>query len=255
MRVHNLLLMLFVTVGFYANAQDITTVEAKTNEVGENLDLEAVASVFGESENLADFEKRLNNPEAKISNLDLNKDGEVDYLRVIEVPADRSSLVTIQAVLGKDSFQDVATIDVERDPEGDIQVQVTGDVNLYGSGYIIDPMYAHPPLIYSWYWGPMYVPYYSPYYYGYYPAYYYPWRPVSVHVYHKNVRLSVNVNHTYTFSRSRRSTTCVSLQSTPRSYKVSVSRRKQTPVYTRHTRRTIHASGFSVSKHTRRGRR
>ena len=52
-------------------AQDVTTVEAKSDEISYNLDLEAVASIFGDSKDLEDFEKRLNNPEFQISNLDI----------------------------------------------------------------------------------------------------------------------------------------------------------------------------------------
>ncbi len=36
-------------------AQDVTTVEAKSAEISYNLDLEAVASIFGDSEDLEDF--------------------------------------------------------------------------------------------------------------------------------------------------------------------------------------------------------
>ena len=67
-----------------SQAQDKTTVEATSSDISENLDLEAVASVFGESKDLEEFEKKLNDPKTQISNLDLNEDGEVDYLRVLE---------------------------------------------------------------------------------------------------------------------------------------------------------------------------
>ena len=70
-----LIILLFSQATF---AQDVITVEAKRSDISDNLDLEAVASVFGESENLEDFEKRLNDPEAQICNLDLNEDGYVD---------------------------------------------------------------------------------------------------------------------------------------------------------------------------------
>ena len=65
-------------------AQDRTTVTANSNDISDNLDLKAVASIFGDSEDLADFERRLNDPKIQISNLDLNGDNQVDYLRVIE---------------------------------------------------------------------------------------------------------------------------------------------------------------------------
>ena len=66
-------------------AQDVTTVRANSSDISDNLNLQAVASIFGESNDLEDFERRLNDPNAQISNLDLNGDNRVDYLRVIEV--------------------------------------------------------------------------------------------------------------------------------------------------------------------------
>ncbi|TKG96406.1 hypothetical protein EYV94_03905 [Puteibacter caeruleilacunae] len=236
------LTILFVFIKLVTYGQDVTTVQATSFEVGDNLDLKAVASVFGESENLEDFEKKLNDPKRKISNLDLNKDGQVDYLRIVEVSADNSSLVTIQAVLGKDLFQDVATIDVERDKKGELRVQVVGDVDLYGPDYIIDPYYAHSPLIYSWYWGPYYSPYYSPYYYGYYPVYYSPWVPYPVPVYQRNISVSINVNHRYCRANKRQSKTCVKLEkSNHRSTSVSVTHKRYSSPTLFYSRRSSHS--------------
>ena len=86
-------------------------------------------------------------------------------------------LVTIQAVIGKDQFQDVAVISVEKDDKGETTVQVVGDVYMYGPDYIIQPVYVHPPVIWVWFWGPYYSPWRSPFYWGYYPPYYRPWAP------------------------------------------------------------------------------
>jgi uncharacterized protein YueI len=61
-----------------------------------------------------EFERQLNDPELQISNLDLNNDNEVDYLRVIETVDNRTHVVIIQSVLDRDVYQDVATIEIER---------------------------------------------------------------------------------------------------------------------------------------------
>ncbi|RLD35115.1 MAG: hypothetical protein DRI72_01195 [Bacteroidetes bacterium] len=211
-----LLLIVFVVAIANLNAQDVTTVEATDSNISENLDLEAVASVFGESEDLEDFEKRLNDPDTQISNLDLNEDGEVDYLRVIESSKDETHLVTIQAVIAKDKYQDVAVIDVEKDSEGETQVQVVGDVYMYGPDYIITPVYVHPPAVVVWFWGPYYNPWRSPYYYGYYPPYYRPWRPYPTPRYRTNVHVHVNVNNSYNRTTVRKSRTSVELQNKSR---------------------------------------
>ena len=55
-------------------AQDKTTVRANSSDISDNLDLRAIASIFGDASNLEDFENRINDPKAQISNLDLNND-------------------------------------------------------------------------------------------------------------------------------------------------------------------------------------
>ena len=193
-------------------AQEVTTITATDPEMSKNLDLEAVASVFGESKDLEDFEKRLNDPKTKLSNLDLNADGEVDYLRVMESSKNKTHLVTIQAVTGDNTYQDVAVIDVDKDGNDQVQVQVVGDVFMYGPNYIISPVYVSPPLLWVWFWGPTYRPWRSPYYWRHYPRYYQPWRPYPVSRYQNNVNVNINVNNTYNRTTVRRSTTAVNLQ-------------------------------------------
>ncbi len=209
-KLKNIIFIASVLVFFLAlpsQAQDITTVEATSSEISDNLDLEAVASVFGESEDLEDFEKRLNDPKTQISNLDLNKDEEVDYLRVIEASKGEAHSVTIQAVLGKDKYQDVALINVEKDSSGETQVQVVGDVSMYGPSYVITPVYVHRPVIIIWFWVPHYNPWRSPYYWGHYPRHYHPWHPHPTHRYRTNVRVNVNVNNSYKRTTAKTSKT------------------------------------------------
>lgn len=52
-------------------AQDKTKVTANSSDISDNLDLRAVATVFGDAKDLEDFEQRLNDPKTQISNLDL----------------------------------------------------------------------------------------------------------------------------------------------------------------------------------------
>ena len=57
-----LLLIGLLTLGFATmQAQAGATVYAKNSDISDNLDLRAVASIFGESSNLQDFERRLKN--------------------------------------------------------------------------------------------------------------------------------------------------------------------------------------------------
>ena len=199
---------------FFANpifAQDKTTINASNSEISDNLDLKAVASIFGESKNLEDFERRLNDPKLKISNLDLNYDNQVDYLRVIESIEGRTHLIIIQVILEKDVFQDVATIEVEKDDNNRMQVQVVGDVFMYGNNYIYEPIYVHSPVIFTYFWTSNYRPYRSTWNWGFYPSFYSYWRPFPIYRYRKNVHVWINYNNRYNYVNVRRSTVAINL--------------------------------------------
>ncbi len=68
------------------SAQEEITVVAPTSEAAEGLDLKAVSELFKDSENLEEFEKALNDPEVGINNLDLDENGEVDFIRWLRRP-------------------------------------------------------------------------------------------------------------------------------------------------------------------------
>lgn len=164
-------------------ADQTVTVTATSTDISQNLDLKTVATLFGQAKDLEQFEQMLNNPDSAFSNLDLNGDGEVDYLRVIETADDDRHLVVIQAVLAKDIYQDVASIFVEKDEKNQVTVQVVGDEYIYGANYIIEPVYIYRPYIYDWFWGPSWVCWHSPYYWGYWPSWWHPFYCVDPFLY------------------------------------------------------------------------
>ena len=137
-------------------------------EVSEGLDLQAVAEIFKDSENLEAFEQNLNDPEMGINNLDLNEDGYVDFIRVLEDVEDGSHLIVLQAVLGDDEYQDVATIEVDKTGEESYDMQIHGNEALYGADYYIAPavVHIHTWPIVAWIYRPLYHPYRSVYYWG-----------------------------------------------------------------------------------------
>ena len=218
MKTKLLLLSLLTSVfATQIQAQDRTSVYAMNNEISDNLDLRAVASIFGDSKNLQDFERRLNDPKLQISNLDLNNDNEVDYLRVIETVENRTHVIIIQSVIDTDVYQDIATIDVEKDRNNKIHVQVVGDVYMYGQNYIYEPVYYSTPLIYASFWSANYRPYYSTWNWGYYPSYYYAWNPFPIFRYRNNINIRLNINNNYNYVNYRRSERATVLHNSRRS--------------------------------------
>ena len=205
------LCILLSVIFSHVYADDVINVEEIENSQSKNLNLQAVGSLFGRCENLEDFENQLNNPDLGISNLDLNGDGQVDYLRVVETVKGDIHLITLQTVIGKNQFQDVATIRLEKDNEEGVTVQIIGDAGIYGDNYIIEPTYATPLVFPLLFWANHYRPWRSPFRWGHYPNHYRPWSPYPIALYQSNVQIQINIATTNDhFKKSRGTMTTTS---------------------------------------------
>ena len=178
---------------------------------GDNLNLYAVMKLFQESKTLEDFERNLNDQNSNINNLDLNNDNLVDYIRVMDnIDGDVHNIV-LQIAVSKRENQDVAVFNVMRFNNGQVQIQLTGDEELYGRNYIVEPIFddggetpnpgytgndqnltyvrtttveiaAWPVVRYIYL--PSYRGWHSSWYWDYYPSYWNPWRPYYWHYYY-----------------------------------------------------------------------
>ena len=149
----------------------IVDVNPMTSDIGLYLDLQAVAAAFAQAYSVEEFEMILNSNSYMITNLDLNRDGYIDYLRVLETLDGRTHVLLIQAVLAANIYQDVATIVVEM---GFTQpyVQVIGAPYIYGANYIIEPVYYKRPPLFDRFGRPTYTYWRSPYYWDNFPHHY-----------------------------------------------------------------------------------
>jgi len=84
-----------------------------TGMEGDHLDLNAVMVIFQESESPEDFEKKLNTESTNVNNLDLDGDGEVDYIRIVDNGDSTSHVLTLQVSINENESQDVAVIELE----------------------------------------------------------------------------------------------------------------------------------------------
>jgi hypothetical protein len=166
---------------------------------GDNFSLEGALQLFKESSSPEEFERKLNSADSKVNNLDLNKDGYIDYIRVIDRAERNVHAFIIQAVLSKHESQDVAVIELEKLADGRAILQITGDADVYGMETIIEPteeVYVNAGttrarrVVNVWTWPsvqyvyhPHYVVYVSPWYWTYRPFWWTPWRPVAYYVY------------------------------------------------------------------------
>ncbi|MCQ2186295.1 MAG: hypothetical protein MJY92_06170 [Bacteroidales bacterium] len=136
------------------------------------LDLQAVVAAFAQSSNVEEFEYRINNSYNVVSNLDLNMDGYIDYLRVLETREGRSHVFLIQAVLGNSYFQDVATLIVDNPYLSNCVVEIVGSPFIYGRSYVLRPVYVQRPRIFNYLCSYTYRPWRSPWYWHHYPRHY-----------------------------------------------------------------------------------
>jgi hypothetical protein len=210
----SILVALFAATGTTLMAQDKQ--EDYLGLPGDNLNLYAVMKLFQQSKTIEEFERNINDPKTNINNLDLNGDNLVDYIKVFDdVDGDVHNIVLQVAVSQKEN-QDVAVFTVQRHNNGQVFIQLTGDEELYGKNYIVEPIYENetiaetpnpgytgnarivqnityvrttPVEIAAWpvvrfIYLPTYTVWHSSWYWGYYPSYWRPWSPFSWNYYY-----------------------------------------------------------------------
>jgi hypothetical protein len=139
------LLLLFILSLFFglnqsALAQGNSNVPDSLGLPGDNFNLNAVLFKFQQCKTLEEFELELNKKENQINNLDLNNDQVVDYIKVEDHVEGNTHAISMKALLGSESIQDIAVIVVEKNADGEVSVQAIGDEDLYGKDYIVEPI-------------------------------------------------------------------------------------------------------------------
>jgi len=200
---------------FSQNNTQAATDTALLGLPGDNLDLYAALNIFQKSKTIEDFEKTLNLKETGINNLDLDLNDTVDFIKVVTKQDKNDFTFILQVDVSAKEVQDVAVILVSKDKDGKVTMQIVGDKDLYGEGYVIEPAPAAPAVtanpaytgtdpvatstpatttvvvvesapVVQYIYSPVYVPYYPPYYYHYYPPYHAAFTVMAVSVYHHN---------------------------------------------------------------------
>ena len=145
-----------------------------TSNIGDNLDLQALGELVKESNSAEEIENKLNTS-GSINNLDLDQDGQVDFIKVNEVN-DNSGKGFVFLVDGPNGSSEVATISVSQN--GDLaNVNIQGNPQYYGSNsYHSSSHLVRDMMIMNYLYSGYHRPYYSPYRYGHYPRTYQSYR-------------------------------------------------------------------------------
>jgi len=177
---------------------------------GDNLDLFGVLDLFKNAASVEDFEKALNTESNQVNNMDLDEDGDVDYIKVIDHSDSGAHAITLQIDINVKESQDVAVIELEKTGDETADLQIVGDEDLYGEDYIVEAAedngktsdskftsdFAGKSVIIVNVWGwpcvryvyaPAYVVWVSPWHYRNRPPYWRPWHPVAWRVHHARV--------------------------------------------------------------------
>ncbi len=194
--IHLLFLLPFVSSLTYASESD------SLNEIGDNLDLFSVLETFKNSNSIKIFEEKLNSKDEKLNNLDLNEDGIVDYIQVIDTKENSSHAIILKIDLDENESQDIAVIEIEQKSTESVSIQIVGDIDIYGNDYLIEPIIedsktesflkVHTILYVNvWHWNsirylyaPSYVVWRSPYKWKHYPTNWKTWRPYNRYTYY-----------------------------------------------------------------------
>ncbi len=107
---------------------------------GDFFSLQGALDLFKESASIRAFERKLNSEKYWANNLDLNYDGEIDYVRVEHRQQGNFHAIILQALVDRYEVQDVAVIEIEVLRRGEAILQIIGDEDLYGQEVVVEPV-------------------------------------------------------------------------------------------------------------------
>ena len=188
--------------------------EDSTGMPGDHFSLEGALELFKKAANPEEFEKLLNTEDNRVNNLDIDGNGEIDYIRVIEKKENDAHIFILQVAVSDSENQDIAVIELEKTGPENAVLQIIGDEEIFGEQTIVEPgegeekeeadqqpggpfhPYYDPSnssriVVNVWFWPtvrhvyrPGYSVWVSPWRWRHYPGWWRPWRPLAWHAYH-----------------------------------------------------------------------
>ncbi len=181
---------------------------------GDDFSLEGALELFKNSNSLEEFEKSLNQENNQVNNLDLDGDGQTDYINVEDIKENDTHLIVMSTYLNETEKQDIALISIEKTADSKAVLQIEGNEDLFPKNTLLEPIAEEKgavqnlkaesnvtvienasPTVNVWLWpsvrylyAPTYVVWVSPYRWRAYPRWWKPWRPISHPVFyaHRN---------------------------------------------------------------------
>jgi hypothetical protein len=213
--MQNLKQFFLLVVCFAATTVSVKAQTDSTGMPGDNFSLQGALEMFKQSSSVEEFEKLINTESKNVNNLDLNGDGDIDYVKVIDKADKDVHAFVLQVAVSETENQDIAVIELEKTGDTTAMLQIIGDEEIYGEQVIVEasdegdeaetdndgkdngPSFnynyteASRIVVNVFFWPsvrfvyrPAYVPWVSPWRWRNYPGWWRPWRPVTWHVFH-----------------------------------------------------------------------
>jgi len=152
----------------------------------EGLDLKAVGELLKKADTAEELEQLLNSPAQGVNNLDLNADGNVDYISVTEYGNDKVKGFSLATEPAPGETQELATIEVEKVSDSEGKMEITGNEQIYGQNHHYHSSFGLTDFLIMSYLFRPHGFYGSPWGYGRYPGYYSPYSTMSASNYRSN---------------------------------------------------------------------
>src|SRR3989337_4255006 len=130
-------ILVLLTVVTQLKAQDSD--EDSTGLPGDNFSLQGALEMFKKANSPEEFEKLINTQDNNVNNLDLNEDGDIDYIRVIGKMDKDVHAFVLQVAVSETENQDIAVIELEKTEKETAMLQIVGDEDIYGEQTIVEP--------------------------------------------------------------------------------------------------------------------
>jgi hypothetical protein len=187
--------------------------EDSTGLPGDNFSLQGALEMFKKASSPEEFEKLINTKDNNVNNLDLNEDGDIDFIRVVGKMEKDVHAFVLQVPVSETENQDVAVIELEKTGDYNAMLQIVGDEDIYGEQTIVEPSVEGEDdtdvekgkgadseylisskaaiVVNVWAWPsvrfvyrPGYAVWVSPWRWKVYPGWWRPWRPLTWRVFH-----------------------------------------------------------------------
>jgi hypothetical protein len=93
---------------------------------GDNFSLRGALEMFKKAESPEAFEKLINTQDNDVNNIDLDGDGEVDYVKVIDQSAENAHAFVLRIAVSETENQDIAVIELEQTGDTIAVLQIVG---------------------------------------------------------------------------------------------------------------------------------